>query len=103
MPQRVRSGATTEAALPSSRSPFSWSSPTPSRPSVSTLFFRSGVLSLIRADRWTLPVDQVRRWLARVRAKDHQLFSVSGEPDAEGVLDVQIAGLNPVDRRPRTY
>ena len=64
---------------------------------------RSGVLSLIRADRWTLPVDQVRRWLARVRAKDHQLFSVSGEPDAEGVLDVQIAGLDPVDRRPRTY
>ena len=63
------------------------------------ILFRSGVLSLIRADRWTLPVEQIRRWLAAVRRKDHQVFSVSGEPDEDGVLSVRIVGLDPPTSR----
>ena len=52
--------------------------------------FRSGVLALIRGDRWTLPVDQVESWLDGVRQQDHQVFSVSAEADRDGVLVVQI-------------
>lgn len=62
--------------------------------------FRSGVLAGLRADRWTLPVDLVRRWLERIRERDHQVFAVSAEPDETGVVDVQIVGLDLVKRRP---
>ena len=52
--------------------------------------FRSGVLALIRGDRWTLPVHQVETWLAGVRNHDHQVFSVSAEADRDGALLVHI-------------
>lgn len=57
--------------------------------------FRSGVLALIRADRWILPVDQVETWLAGVRKQSHQVFSVSGETDRDGVLAVHITPPGP--------
>ena len=57
--------------------------------------FQTGVLALIRADRWTLPLHQVRRWLAHIREKDHQTFDVVGELDGAGVLAVRIMGLDP--------
>ena len=67
--------------------------------------FRSGVLAGIRADRWTLRVELVRRWIARIREQDHQAFAVSAEPDEAGVVNVRINGLDPVKPRahaPRT-
>lgn len=59
--------------------------------------FRSGVLARLRADRWTLRVELVRRWLDQIRDQDHQAFAVSAEPDEAGVVDVR---LNAVTRRP---
>lgn len=52
--------------------------------------FRSGVLALIRGDRWLLPVDQVDTWLAGVRKQNHRVFSVAAEADRDGVLLVHI-------------
>ena len=63
--------------------------------------FRSGVLALIQGDRWTLPVAELRRWLDFVRGKDRQIFSVSGEPDQDGVFAVRIVGLDPDSPRAR--
>jgi len=64
--------------------------------------FRSGVLAGLRADRWTLRVELVRRWLDQIRDQDHQAFAVSAEPDGAGVVDVRLNGLNAVPRRPPT-
>ena len=60
--------------------------------------FRSGVLTGLRADRWTLQVELVRRWLERIREQDHQAFAVSAEPDETGVAHVRIRGLDPAQR-----
>lgn len=63
--------------------------------------FRSGVLAVIRGDRWLLPVDQVETWLAGVRNQDHQVFSVSAEADRAGVLLVHITPPSSEAPRPR--
>lgn len=58
--------------------------------------FRSGVLALIRGDRWTLPVDHVEAWLAGVRRQRHHPFSVSAT-DRDGTVLVSIAPGRPRD------
>ena len=64
--------------------------------------FRSGVLALIRGDRWTLPVDQVETWLDGVRQQDHHVFSVLAEPDRDGVLVVHITPPSSGRTNPKT-
>lgn len=58
--------------------------------------FRSGVLAGLRADRWSLQVELVSRWLERIREQDHQAFAVTAEPDEAGGVNVRIKGLDPV-------